>query len=85
MKGLLVWHPHHSLSSYIGRGAFELDDAHGGVKCCPCCDDSTLSLVAALGGEDDPPWCVGDLILFLTDDHLYRPFAWNTCQIACRK
>jgi hypothetical protein len=58
------------LSSYIGCGAFELNDAQGGVKCYPCCDDSPLSLVAALGGEDGPPWCVGDLILFLTVDRL---------------
>jgi hypothetical protein len=47
----------------------EIHRQHG-VKHCPCCDDSPLSLVATLGGEDDPPWFVGDLILFLTVDHL---------------
>jgi hypothetical protein len=62
------------LSSYTGRGAFELDDAHGEVKRCPCCDDSPLSLVAALGGEDDPPWCVGDLILFFNGQSLVTAF-----------
>jgi hypothetical protein len=70
MKSLLIWHQHYSIVIIDRAGAFELDDAHGGVKHCPCCDDSPLSLVATIRGEDDPPWCVGDLTLYLMADHL---------------